>query len=117
MIGLVKRMSLLVGLAGVCVSAGCASNVYPGGPTIGASLYQDVVDPAQNLAVATNAATGMKRGESSSMAVLGVVAIGDAGLEAAMKNGGITKVHHVDHESMLVLYGVYVKATTIVYGE
>jgi len=33
-----------------------------------------------------------------------------------MKNGGITRVHHVDHETTS-WFGVYSTYTTIVYGE
>jgi len=45
-----------------------------------------------------------------------IVGTGDASIKTAMENGGITKIHHVDHESFSVL-GVYAKYTTIVYGE
>jgi len=33
-----------------------------------------------------------------------------------MKNGGITKVHHVDSKVKNIL-GVYAEYTTVVYGE
>jgi TRL-like protein family len=33
-----------------------------------------------------------------------------------MRNGGITQIHHVDHETTSIL-GVYAKYITIVYGE
>jgi hypothetical protein len=35
---------------------------------------------------------------------------------AAMQNGGITRIHHVDHETLNIL-GIYAKYTTIVHGE
>ena len=35
----------------------------------------------------------------------------------AMENGNITKIHHVDYKVMNVLGGIYVKYTTVVYGE
>lgn len=41
---------------------------------------------------------------------------GDASISAAMANGGITRIHHVDHETFNIL-GLYAKYTTIVYGE
>ena len=41
---------------------------------------------------------------------------GDASIAAAMKNGGITKIHHIDTEEMYVL-GVYAKETIHVYGD
>jgi hypothetical protein len=42
--------------------------------------------------------------------------MGDASISAAAQNGGITRIHHVDHETMNIL-GIYAKYTTIVYGE
>jgi hypothetical protein len=45
-----------------------------------------------------------------------VFATGDASISAAMRNGGITQIHHVDHETSSFL-GVYAKYITIVYGE
>ena len=43
-------------------------------------------------------------------------ATGDASISAAMQNGGITRIHHVDHETLNIL-GIYAKYTTIVHGE
>jgi len=45
-----------------------------------------------------------------------VFSTGDASISAAMANGGITKIHHVDHETQNIL-GIWAKYTTIVYGE
>jgi len=42
--------------------------------------------------------------------------MGDASIQAAMQNGGITKIHHVDYKVTSVL-GVYATYTTVVYGE
>ncbi len=47
---------------------------------------------------------------------LGMVAIGDASIEAAKKNGGITKVHHVDWAVENIL-GIIGKYRVTVYGE
>ena len=44
-------------------------------------------------------------------------ATGDSSVKKAMDNGGITKIHHVDYKVMNVLGGLYVKYTTVVYGE
>src|SRR5438105_15823910 len=66
--------------------------------------------------VAAGSATGSaKVGRSEAWGIL-VFATGDASISAAMKNGGITRIHHVDHETFAIL-GVYAKYTTIVYGE
>ena len=115
--GIVRKASLVVGLVGIAVVGGCASNIFPGGPSVGGGIYTEVTDPAQNLAVATSAGGATKRGEASAESILGLYATGDAGLEAAMKAGGITKVHHVDHQVISYFALVWVKQTTIVYGE
>lgn len=74
-------------------------------------LYTDVQGP-----VATGpAATGSKKGEATATAIIGI-AVGDVSISTAMKNGGITKVHHVDTRVMNVL-GIYAVYTTVVYGE
>ncbi len=41
---------------------------------------------------------------------------GDCSIAAAMKDGGITKIHHVDYEVNYIL-GIIASKTTIVYGE
>jgi len=61
-----------------------------------------------------NAST--RTGEATCTSVLAVVAMGDCSIEAAMKNGGITKVNHVDWDvrNILGIYGTY---KVIVHGE
>jgi hypothetical protein len=61
------------------------------------------------------AATSPKVGRASAWGIL-VFATGDASISAAMSNGGIARVHHVDHETLNIL-GIYAKYTTVVYGE
>jgi len=65
----------------------------------------------------------LRRGEAKSTNILKLVDIGDSGIDAAMKSGGITKPVYVDTEIHklfipLVILPIYVKETkTIVYGE
>ena len=61
------------------------------------------------------AAGSAKVGRAEAWGIL-VFATGDASISTAMRNGGITRIHHVDHETSSFL-GVYAKYTTIVYGE
>ena len=56
-----------------------------------------------------------KVGRAEAYGIL-IYSTGDASISAAMRAGGITRVHHVDHETMNIM-GVYAKYTTIVYGE
>jgi len=60
---------------------------------------------------------GNKIGTSTVQSVLWLVAWGDASTEAAAKNGNISVIHHIDQEVFSVLFGLYSKGTTIVYGE
>ena len=60
---------------------------------------------------------GHKKGTSSMYSVLWLFAWGDAGAAAASKNGGITTLTHMDREMISVLFGLYSRHTTIVYGD
>lgn len=60
---------------------------------------------------------GEKVGEASQQAVLWSVAWGDAGTKAAAKNGGITTINHADRKTRIYFFGVYMRSTTIVYGD
>ena len=90
--------------------SGCIA--YVTAPVSGA-LYTDVKAPVTATASDTAA---LKSGSATVTSVLGLVATGDASIEGAAKNGGITKIHHVDYttKSILGLYAVY---TVTVYGE
>jgi hypothetical protein len=64
---------------------------------------------------AGSAAGSAKVGRATATGIV-LAAWGDASISAAMANGGITRIHHVDHETFNLL-GLYSKYTTIVYGE
>ncbi len=59
------------------------------GPTVGA--WMTVKGPIQG-----GTGTGTKTGEACARGWFGVVALGDASIEAAAKNGGITRVDSAD---------------------
>lgn len=91
------------------VLTGCA---FVASPVSNGMIYTGVSGPV----AATAGDTYSKVGESSCIAVLGIVSAGDASINAAMKKGGITKIHHVDYKSTSILF-LFAKFTTIVYGE
>ena len=95
----------LVGL--LFLFTGCAT-IYPSG-----AIYTNVQLP---MHVTDNAGSPMKTGTAQATSILGLVATGDASIEAAKKNGNITKVYHVDWDAMNVL-GIYGRYTVTVYGE
>ena len=105
-----KRITrgLVVVLLAVFFLSGCAMTMTPatGG------LYSDVKGPC----IATSNATYSKMGTSKAQSILGWVALGDASIDAAMKDGNITKVHHVDYHCKSFL-GIYAELTVFVYGE
>lgn len=65
---------------------------------------------------ATSNQIGPKVGESHCISILGLVAIGDGGVQEAANKAGIKKVSTIDTKTMSIL-GVYTKTTTVVTGE
>ena len=74
-------------------------------------LYNDTVQPEQ----VTANALGSKVGEAQIVNYLGAVALGDAGVQQAAKQAGITKISHVDKKVWSIL-GLYTVTTYTVYG-
>lgn len=100
-------------VAAVCASlmmfAGCLAAPFQ--PPVG--LVSLVKAP---LSTEGNWEMGSKKGVSMSTSILGLVATGDCSIATAAKNGGITKVNHVDYEYQNIV-GIYQEARVIVYGE
>ncbi|MGB9741741.1 MAG: TRL-like family protein [candidate division WOR-3 bacterium] len=109
------RKALLLGtITIVCLTmlVGCVPGFY----TVG-TLYTSVRTPAAAVAYyGPTANQSAKVSKVTATNILGIIATGDASLEAAMKQGGITKVHHVDQEVTSIL-GLWSTYTIIVYGE
>ena len=102
-----KKSIVILTLCAFLFVTGCAT-IYPVG-----FFYTNIKLPVTATA---NSGTATKVGASQCTSILGAVAIGDASIEAAKKNGGITKVHHVDYDvkNILGIIGTY---KTTVYGE
>ena len=81
-----------------------------GAPVIGAA-YTDITVP-----VMATTASGSKVGTSTSTTYLALWAEGDASINAAKKNGGITTVSSVDTKIHSIL-GLITTYTTTVRGE
>ncbi|MCK9450733.1 MAG: TRL-like family protein [Bacteroidales bacterium] len=75
-------------------------------------LYMDVKAPL----TATGNSGSSKVGSASAKSILGIVATGDASIDAAAKSAGITKIHHVDEQSTSIL-GIIATYKVYVYGE
>ncbi len=77
-------------------------------------LYSSVKIPLDTNLEETQ--LGTKTGEASSEGVLWLVAWGDSGTQAAAQAGGITTLLHADQKIFSILFGLYSKQTTVVYG-
>jgi len=105
---LLRSLSLAAVLAAVVVSSGCV--VAPVVPPRGI-FFTDQVAP-----LFEGGRTGSRRGESECKNVMFMVGWGDGGIRAAVENGNITEIRHVDYRFMNI-GPFYQKYTTIVYGE
>jgi hypothetical protein len=100
--------SLALALSCAVVFSGCAAVAH--GP-VTAPVTINTKGPVS----AGPAMTSPKVGRAEAWGIL-VYATGDASIEAAVTNGGIKRIHHVDHETFNIL-GIYARYTTIVHGE
>jgi hypothetical protein len=100
-----KRLLALV--AGAALFSGCAMAASPVN-----GWYADVKWGTE----IPSGSPGSKVGMAECQTILGLFASGDATVETAARNGGITTVKTVDHHSMNVL-GIYSKFTTKVTGD
>ncbi len=111
-----KMKKLMIGLGAVAALA-LAGCVAPVGPTISNGVMGGIV--TDHVAPAGyNIDNGVKADRCGRATAQGIVLFttGDNSINAAMKNGGISKVHHVDVE-MLNIFNVYSRVTTVVWGE
>lgn len=101
----------LIALASVCALALMSCSTITTGAGIGA-VYTGVTEGQ----TATSNEVGSKVGTSSSIGVLGLVAVGDASIQKAANQAGIKKISHVDVKKTSVL-GLFAQYQTIVYGD
>ncbi|MBI1851655.1 MAG: TRL-like protein family [Planctomycetes bacterium] len=103
-----KTLCVLAVLCLLLTTTGCYTVFSP----VAGWIYTDV-----KWAGPVGDGSGMsKHGSAEAMSVLGLVGVGDCSLEAASRNGGITKIHHADFHSWSIL-GVFGRLTTTVCGE
>ena len=79
-------------------------------------FYTNATYPVTATGTKVQDLSKLKKGESSTTNVLFVVEVGDASINTAAKNAGITKISHVDiQEKSIFIFWRGVKVT--VYGE
>ena len=83
----------------------------------GGLIYTGVKTPMTQISTPLSETPGDKVGKSTCKSYVWVVTVGDCSIKAAMKNGGISKVHHVDTDITSVLAGFYADLTIVVYGD
>lgn len=106
---MLNRIALVVfSVALVIVLQGCAAVTRA--PVTG-GLYTDT---HAGLSATSNQA-GNRVGEACAQSILGLFATGDASIEAARRNGGITMITAVDEHATSYFF-VYAKYCTIVRG-
>lgn len=101
--------SLAIVAVGVATLSSCGAI---GTQTGTGFLYTSTVDP---LAVTSNT-VGKKVGVAKATNILGLAVTGDASINAAAKEAGITKISHVDVKKSSIL-GLIGNTETVVYGE
>ena len=104
-----KKLIVSLGLCTTLFLSSCAALVKA--PLTG-FLYTGTQQPLE----VTDNTLGTKVGEASAISILGWIAFGDASIQKAAKEAGITKITHVDEKSTNVL-GAFAKYTVVVYGE
>lgn len=106
---LMKQLKNLMLVAGATLMLSSCAVVKS--PLMGA-WYTDVKAPL--TATGNNNAT--KVGSAEATSILGLIATGDASIDAAAKSAGITKIHHVDEHATSIL-GIFATYKVMVYGE
>lgn len=101
---MLKKLLILASAA--FVMTGCIKSPVQG------AFYTNIQD---GMMVTGNAGSS-KVGTAEIKGYVGVVALGDASIQAACKDAGITRIHHVDYKSLSYV-GVYNIYTVVVYGE
>ena len=103
-----KKLLVLAALA--TVASGC---VWTGPCNASAPLTLNVSSP--DMSFVDNSVKPLKKGVATASGIV-LFTEGDASLKAAMENGGITRVHHVDYTVRNIL-GIVGSSTTVVWGE
>jgi len=103
-----KKLLFCAALA--AAASGC---VMVGKTNAAAPIEMDVQSP--DTAFIDNSVKPEKKGVATASGII-LYVDGDASLKAAMDNGGIKKIHHVDYK-VKNIFGIVGSTTTIVWGE
>ncbi len=102
-------MFIIAAVAATALLSSCAST----GTVCGTGgIYTDV----KSGVTATANTVGSKVGTAQATNILGIIATGDASINAAATSAGIKKISHVDQHQSSIL-GLFTKYEVFVYGE
>jgi hypothetical protein len=101
-----RRELLFIALIGMMLSS-CAGVYFLGTGLVRVKIKVPLLVSENKM--------GKKVGTGQYWSLLGLVAMGDAGIQDIAKNAGIKEVSHVDYEVKSVL-SLYARATIYVYG-
>lgn len=105
-----KKIGFFISLISMVMLIGCAMPYSPG------VIFSDIDIPACSPDDASGLNPGSKTGTSQMVNYLGWIATGDASIQAAANNGGISNVKTVDYHYNTIL-GIVNTTTTTVTGE
>ena len=100
-------------LFGAVLAAAASGCVMVGKTNAWAPLTLEVQSP--DTSFIDNSVKPEKKGIATASGII-LFVDGDASLKAAMDNGGIKKIHHVDYK-VKDIFGIVGSTTTIVWGE
>jgi hypothetical protein len=104
---MVKSLLVVAALFAVVGLVGCT---YPTGAVVAPIMM------TKSPVAVGDPLVGMSKTGTAEVEGIILIAHGDGSISAAMRNGQITRVNHVDSEEFNVL-GIYSKRTITVYGE
>lgn len=105
-----KKIAFIGMFAAVAMMTGCG--VFPSRGPVMAAIMIDTVASGDYV---DNDVRPAKSGRAEAKGIL-LFSEGDASIQTAMKNGGISKVHSVDYKVTNILF-LYTKQETIVWGQ
>ena len=95
--------------------AGCAVSVLSGCATARSPVTGFWYTDTHSAVNATSNQAGNRVGEACASSILGLVGTGDASIESARRNGGITMISSVDDKAKSIL-GIWAEYCVIVRG-
>ena len=108
-----KMKKLMIGAAIAGFGMALTGCVFTGPCNAPSPLTLNVSSP--EAAFVDNSVKPAKVGEATASGII-LFTEGDCSIKAAMENGGIKKIHHIDYKTRNIL-GIVGSQTTLVYGE